>query len=202
MRLKIALPLLIVALFACAEFDALAQTTASAKGPKIFSPLAVGVGFSGYNPDYDHGHLLGGTLWIDYTPAHMPSLLDGLGVEVEARDLNYGRSASQPANLRQDVALGGVVYSWPRYLKFRPYAKFLMGFGNTDETNKYAVRYNDSRTVTATGGGADFRVFKKLWVRADYEYQFWPDFFKHSDPTIPAGRLNPQGFTVGAMYHF
>jgi hypothetical protein len=51
----------------------------------------------------------------------------------------------------------------------------------------------------AGGGGVEYRIMPRLWVRADYEYQSWPDFFKS---TVPAGRLNPQGFTVGAIYHF
>jgi hypothetical protein len=42
-------------------------------------------------------------------------------------------------------------------------------------------------------------VIPRLWVRADYEHQSWPDFFK---ATKPAGRLDSQGFTVGAVYHF
>ncbi len=79
-----------------------------------------------------------------------------------------------------------------------------MGFGNADDgydsrINKYI---HDSRTVTSFGGGLDYQATKRVWVRADYEYQTWPSFFKHTNPAIRPGRLNPQGFTVGAMYHF
>jgi len=203
MRLKNSLPLVIVILFVCAAFSALAQAPPAAKGSKAFSPLAIGAGFSGYNPDEGHGHLLGGTLWIDYTPAFLPKPLNGLGIEAEARDLNYQRSLVAMPNLREDYAGGGLIYSWPFFREFRPYAKLVMGFGNQDETDfKTGIRYHDSRTVTAGGGGVDIRAVQRLWVRIDYEYQSWPDFFKHTNTPIPAGRLNPQGFTIGAMYHF
>jgi opacity protein-like surface antigen len=133
----------------------------------------------------------------------VPHLLRGIGLEVEARDLNYGRSATQPPDLRDDVASGGVIYSWHRFRSIRPYGKFLMGYGNTDEGSLVStVRWHDSRTVTSMGGGVEYRAWRSVWVRADYEYQTWPDFFKHSNPAIPQGLLNPQGFTVGAMYHF
>ena len=123
-------------------------------------------------------------------------------MEVEARDLNYDRTASEEPNLRQDTAGGGVIYSWRHFAKFRPYAKLFAEYGNTDYGSKTGPRGHDSRNFLGGGGGVEYRIMPRLWVRADYEYQSWPDFFKHSTPTPPAGRLNPQGFTAGAMYHF
>jgi len=180
-----------------------AITAPAAKGREEFSPLAVGVGFSGYNPDYGHGPLLGGTLWLDYFPDYVPHIMRGIGIEAEARDLNLDRSATAPVNLRIDYGGGGLIYSWPHFPKFRPYAKVFMGFGNLDHAvDPVTKRWgHDSRTVTSWGGGMDYRAFKHIWVRCDYEYQTWPTFFKHTPP-VRAGRLNPQGFTLGAMYHF
>jgi hypothetical protein len=125
-------------------------------------------------------------------------------VEVEARDLNYGRSATQPANLREDVVQGGLIYVWPHFLNFRPYGKFSEGYGNTDYESAIAGRHHDSRTIFSGGGGVEYRVHRQFWARVDYEYQSWPNFFKHpatpTTPALPSGRLNPQGFTVGAVY--
>ncbi len=198
----------LAAFFVCAVYSALAQSVPAARESRL--PLAIGAGFSGYNPDYGHGHLLGGTLWIDYTLPHMPSLLHGLSLEAEGRDLNYGRSSSQPANLREDIVQGGLMYSWPHFRKFHPYGKFSEGYGNTDYEcdtlaecdNTAPGRFHDSRTIFSGGGGVEYRVFQRVWVRADYEYQSWPNFFKHFYTGAPPGRLNPQGFTLGAMYHF
>jgi opacity protein-like surface antigen len=223
MRLKAYLGPTLAAFLVCVAFSALAQITPSATESKL--PFAVGAGLSGYNSDHGNSHLLGATLWLDYSPTRTPRLLRGIGVEAEARDLNYGRSSSQP-NLREDTAEGAVIYSWPHYLNIRPYGKFLMGLGNTDYGN-YALdsscpdstianmgggnadsgsatlcRYHDSRTIAGTGGGVEFRAKHSVWVRIDYEYQFWPNFFKHLMTTQPAGLLNPQGVTVGVMYHF
>jgi opacity protein-like surface antigen len=198
MRLKPYVGLSLALIFVFAAYQAIAQTSPAAREAKL--PLAIGAGFSGYNPDWGHTHLLGGALWIDYTPNHVPDILHGIGVEVEARDLNYGRSATASPNLRQDVAEGGVIYSWPRYRNFRPYGKLERGFGNTDYESKTLVRYHDSRTVTSVGGGMEFRAARYVWVRTDYEYQFWPDMiFKNSKPVAA---VHPQGFTIGASYHF
>jgi len=207
MRLKLYVGLALTLLFICAANSAHAQTVPAAIGPKVFSPLAIGVGFSGYNPDDGHGHLLGGTLWIDYIPTnYVPHLLRGLGVEVEVRDLSLDRSTSGPVNMRIDYAGGGLIYSWPHFRRYRPYVKGLVGFSNIDDgyfpaTNHYN---HDSRTMTSFGGGLDYRAFKSVWVRGDYEYQTWPTIFLIQPLTNNAtvGRLNPQGFTVGAMYHF
>jgi opacity protein-like surface antigen len=204
MRSKPYLGLALVILIgsAASNVEAQSEPTAEAKGV----PLAVGAGLSGYNADFGHGHLLGGTLWIDYIPNQPPRLLRGFRLEAEARDLNYARSATEPANLREDVAEGGLVYAWPHFLNVRPYGKFSEGYGNTDYESATAGRHHDSRTVVSGGGGVEYRVYRHLWVRADYEYQSWPTFFKHpataTTPALPSGRLNPQGFTVGTVYHF
>ncbi len=204
MRLKPFVWLALATLFVCVAYSAHAQSAPSAAGFKL--PLAVGTGLSGFNTDEGHGHLLGGTLWVDYFPGWVPSILRGLGLEGEARDLNYDRSPSLPKNERQDTVQGGLIYSWPRIDNLRPYAKFSEGYGNADEGS--TVRYHDSRTIASGGGGVEFRAVGGLWVRADYEYQSWPNFFKHPatvNPAEPArlgGRLNPQGFTVGAVFHF
>jgi opacity protein-like surface antigen len=191
LRFALSLALLLV----CAASSALAQAVPAAT--KTEPPWAIGVGVSGYNLDWAQSNLYGGTLWIDYMPNRIPPFLHGLGVELEARDLNYGRPSSQP-NLREDVAGGGLIYSWRRYRNLRPYGKLLVGYGNLD----YGVRgrYHDSRNLTTIGGGVEFRVARCVWARADYEYLFWPDMvFKNNKPI--AG-INPQGFTAGVLYHF
>jgi len=196
----------LAALFVCSASSVLAQTEPAAT--KDYLPLSIGAGISAYNPDDGHGHLLGGTLWIDYTFKYVPHFLHGIGLEAEARDLNYARSATLPPALREDTASGGLIYSWPRYRNFRPYAKAMLGYGNTDYgDNPHVANNRESRTITSGGGGLDYRVSRNIWLRVDYEYQSWPDFYKHRSIGFPpfyppAGRLNPQGFTVGAIYHF
>jgi opacity protein-like surface antigen len=186
------------ALFAVAVIPTYSQTNPAAVQGSL--PIAVGFGFSDFSADYGPGTLMGGTLWIDYTPTRLPQILEGIGIEAEGRDLSLNRSSSQPPNLREDVASGGVIYSWRRHDNFRPYGKVLFGFGNIDyESFGSSVRRHDSRTVTTLGGGLEYRSFRNIWVRGDFEYQRWPDFWKNS---TPAGSLNPYGFTIGASYDF
>jgi opacity protein-like surface antigen len=196
MRLKLILRVILAALFMTVSFPVYSQTVPAATQSAV-RPLTVGVGLSSFDPDWAHGRMLGGTLWIDYTPRWMPRILYGLGLEVEGRDINYSRSSSQPPNLREDTAGGGVVYTWYRFNKFHPYGKFLAGFGNTDHESTNLVRHHDSRTITCVGGGLEYKVDRRIWMRADYEYQRWPEFFMI---TKPAGLLNPQGITVGVSY--
>ena len=197
MRLKPCFWLALATLLVSAASSVRAQIAPSATGKKF--PFAVGAGLSGYNADYGHGHLLGGTLWVDYFPGWVPSILKGIGLEAEARDLNYGRSATQPSNLRDDVVQGGLIYSLPYFRNFRPYGKFSEGYGNSDDGVSLTPphRNHDSRTIASGGGGVEYRAYRSLWLRADYEYQSWPNFFKH-----PATVNPPEPARLGAVYHF
>ncbi len=198
MRLKLFPPMSLAVLLVFSAYPSFSQV--SAAGVVKTLPFTLGVGLSSFEPDMRAGRLLGSTLWIDYNPEWLPAKLHGIGLEAEARDLSLNRSSDQSANLREDVASGGGIYSWNRFYPFRPYGKFLMGYGNTDYEGSNGVRHHDSRTVTSAGGGFEVQAFHRIWARADYEYQWWPDFFEMKAPS--PGKLNPQGFTVGVSYHF
>lgn len=170
-------------------FSQAAPATTTAGG----SPLTVGVGYSNFYTDWS-GRLSGPMLWADWNFDRGPSLLHGFGIEVEARDLNYDRTGAD-TNLRMDTAGGGPIYTWLHYRKFHPYAKFLMSYGSIDFNIGAPDYSHDTRTVYAPGGGIEYRVSRNVWLRGNYEYQFWTDFFNHN-------ALNPQGFTIGAAYNF
>ncbi|MGB6686754.1 MAG: outer membrane beta-barrel protein [Terracidiphilus sp.] len=186
MRLKF----ICAGLFLSVALPAFSQVAPSASQGGI--PLSVGVAYSNYYTDWS-GYESGPTAWVDWTFHRGPRLLNGLGIEAEGRDLNYARTGSQPL-LREDTAEGGPMYHWRHFDRFEPYGKFLFGYGHIAFNDIYNPYYtHDSRTVIAPGGGAEYRVVRNVWVRADYEYQFWTDFFNHH-------ALNPEGFTVGASY--
>jgi opacity protein-like surface antigen len=186
------------ALFFSAAIPLLSQAVPTATDSE--SPFSVGGGLSGFNPDFDHGRNYGGTLWADYRLKKTPWYLQGVGFEVEARDIMLGHSSSQPSNLAETTIGGGVTYTWRHFRNFRPYGKILWEYGNADFKTDTGSDYSQSRTTTALGGGLDYHLYGKFWLRGDYEYQRWPDFFKHSNTS--AGVLNPQGFTFGVTYHF
>jgi opacity protein-like surface antigen len=198
MRLQLNLRVMMAALLAATAVSGFAQTVPTATGKAGLNHLTVGAGISYFKPDFDNGEMLGGTVWANFFPNWVPRYVRGIGVALEARDINYYRSTTQPANLRQDTAQGGLIYSWSRFSRIRPYAKFLAGLGNTDyESTITHKRYNDGRTIMSVGGGVDYRITSRIWARGDYEYQRWPNFFFAS---TPPGDMNPQGFTGGVSY--
>jgi hypothetical protein len=161
----------------------------------------VGTGFSYFSPDYGPWHLAGETLWINDSLNRMPSFLSGISLDIEARDLSLFRSSHEPV-LRVDTAGGGAIYKWSHYRNFRPYTEVTVGLGNIDYMTSGTDRYHQSRTVTSMGGGFDVRAFRSVWVRADYEYEYWPNFWINKAGSPTGAALNPQGLTIGAIYHF
>ena len=190
MRMK----LILATLFLAAAIPAFSQIEASAKGTT--PRFAVGAGFSDYSSDWS-GRYAGGALWADWNPNLGPSLLHGLGIEIEARDLSFGQTKDK--YLRLDTIGGGAIYTVRHYRKIHPYGKFLMSYASFD-FNPYNLgkpdQYShDTRTDYAPGGGVEYHAWRDVWVRADYEYQFFVDFFNHH-------AMNPNGFTIGASYEF
>ncbi len=130
----------------------------------------------------------------DWNFYKLPPLLDGFGLEVEGRShLNIDRTGGDP-KLRMDTLEGGVIYTTHFYRRFHPYMKFLVGDGSIDFT--VAPNYShDTREMYVPGVGADTRFYKSFWLRANYEYQFWPHFFNHR-------ALIPSGVDIGVAYDF
>ena len=176
------------------------QVTPAATGGRL-QQWSVGAGLSDYNPDLGRGRMEGGTLWVDYNLNFVPKSFQGIGVELEARDISLNRS-SLSLVLREDTAGLGAAYTWPHSRNFRPYAKFIGGLGNTDYLLGPHRSFHQSRTVLSFGGGFEVRVYRSLWTRVDYEYQALTDFFlSNSGGHSNGAPLDPQGFTLGAIYH-
>jgi hypothetical protein len=158
-------------------------------------PIMIGGGYSYYYSDFSH-NIGGPTLWLDaeLLRVHGPGFTRGtLGLEAEGRDLNYARSGDDP-KLRESTGEGGVTYDFARFGRIQPYTKFLLGFGAINFTNKVSPYYtHDSRTLLAPGGGLQYRLYRNIWVRGDYEYQFWLHFFRDH-------AMNPEGGTIGVSY--
>jgi opacity protein-like surface antigen len=182
---------LLAVLFVSAVFPAFSQVLPAGEFGGL--PLAVGSGVSDYDVDWGHGRMLGTTIWLDANPPHLPLLLSGLNLEAEARDISLNRGTSQ-TNFRQDTAAGGAVYTWRHFQNLHVYGKGLMGLGSIDFDIGVPTYTHDTRTFYAAGGGVEYRVFRNVWVRADYEYQVWGSLFRATP--------DPQGFTLGTMYDF
>jgi opacity protein-like surface antigen len=192
---------IIAALFLTASLPLFSQVVPAATGNSL-PKWSFGGGITDFNPELGRGRLLGGTLWVDYTLPGMPTLLRGVGIELTGRDISFNRSPGELA-LRVDSAGGGAIYKWGGLSKFRPYAKVTAELTNVDYLglrNRH-IRYNESRTDTSIGGGLEFRAFKSVFVRAEYEYQYLPNFSITRRNSTVGAPLDPQDFTVGATYN-
>jgi opacity protein-like surface antigen len=193
MRSKPFLPLFLALILI--SFSGLAHSQVEASAFRNTLPFSAGAGVSGFNIDWGRNRMYAATVWLDWHPAIMPSVLRGLGVEGEGRDLNYGRSSTAPSNFRQDTILGGPIYTYPRFRNFRPYGKYLIGFGSFDFGNRGVNYTHDTRTLFEYGAGFDYRIWHHVYARAEYSYQDWGSLFNGQN-------RNPRGITVGAVYDF
>ena len=195
MRLKPTLKLAFIAVLVTMVMPVHSQVVPAASQGGV--PIVIGGGFSDYSIDWGPGKRMDGySAWVDYYPYGLPSVLNGLGVEVEGHAIDFDRPAII-SKMRQDTALGGPIYSWNRHRNFRPYVKFLVGVGSIDfpPPNSAPNYSHDTFSVYAPAGGLEYHLWQHIWIRGDYEYQFWHDTFGNTD-------LTPTGFTVGASYDF
>jgi hypothetical protein len=49
------------------------------------------------------------------------------------------------------------------------------------------------------GGGAEYKLWNHIWLRGDYTYEGFPDFY--SPVTGQHHTLDPAGFAAGVSYH-
>jgi opacity protein-like surface antigen len=183
----------LAALFVVAAFPVYSQVTPAARQGSV--PIVVGAGFSDFSLDWGPGKRMEGiSAWVDWYPNRMPAALQGLGIEAAGHDINYGLPTGF-SRMRQDTGEGGLIYSWNHYRNFRPYVKYLGGVGSIDFPSTSPTYTHDTFSVFSPGGGVEYHALGHIWIRGDYEYQFWHQFFGPHD-------LNPNGFTIGASYDF
>ncbi len=192
MHLKLTFKLIFAALLMAEVLPVHSQVNPAATQGGV--PIVVGAGFSDFSIDWGPGQRMNGiTAWVDWYPNRLPAVLNGLGIEAAGHDINYARPAGLP-RMRQDTGLGGLIYTWNHYRNFHPYIKYLAGIGSID----FAVSgpyTHDTYGVFSPAGGLDYHAWRHIWIRGDYEYQFWHQVFGPHD-------LTPNGFTIGASYDF
>ena len=137
-------------------------------------------------------------------------------VEAETRFLRFNLNqvtVSQPfpqvaSEAPQDTYLIGPRLPWKRYKGFTPYGKVLGGLGRTSLSPALTAsaafprgfQGNVNAIVLALGGGVDYRLTKRIQVRAaDFEYQQW---MMHIN--IPGKQysplFHPWGVSAGVSY--
>lgn len=155
---------------------AMAQSVESANAGRPF--VSVGVAASGYTLGYGDRRIIGLSAWVD------ADTIRRLGFETEMRRLEY----RQTANVHAETYLTGVRYHL-NLAGTQPYVKLLGGYGHFNFPYNYA---KGSYFVIAGGGGVDYRLNPRWTVRADVEYQSWPQF--------TYGPMNSIGANIGIRY--
>jgi len=166
--------LLVLAILCAAPRLAPAQVQAAGdRGGLIVSVGGMG---SAYSIQYGQRKMAGITAFVDADTKRR------FGIEAEGRWLEF----HQTANVHAETFSIGARYHFD-VGRFAPYAKGLVGFGDFNFPYNYA--YGRYLVVTA-GGGVDFRLTRRLTLRAvDFEYQDWPNF--------TFGNMNSLGVNAG-----
>lgn len=166
------------------------QSPPAAKGHP--PSLQVGAEASAFNTDaITHPVEYGVGLYADF------DVLPFLGLEGEGRTIQF----NEQDHLRQDALLGGarIFKQWQRA---RPYGKVMLGLGSADFPAGTLARnphqQHDTLPVGVLGAGLDYALKPRLWVRADYEYQFWHGYGRSTEGGT--GFLNPWGVSVGISW--
>ena len=183
-----------IGLFALLLFSSalFAQSPKSAIGGD--ASLWAGAEASTFNPDYGCSSswvfacsrdLYGVTALFDF------NVHPRWGAEGEARWLHWHGIGNET----ESNYLIGPRYQACRFSKFSLWGKVVMG-GGWIATPYYpqADSLKGSFFAYAPGGTLDYRLSRRLRLRADYEYQFWPSF--------PPNGLSPNGVSLGATYRF
>ena len=146
-----------------ASLAGLARAQTVPAGDKGGLGIWAGASGTGYYVQYGERKMVGVTGFVDADTRRR------LGIEAEGQWIEFRQSANVHI---ETYSIG------PRYHfnlgRFQPYAKGLVGFGDFNFPYNLAT----GRFLVATGGGGlDFRLSRRIYVRAaDVEYQYWPQF--------------------------
>jgi Outer membrane protein beta-barrel domain len=137
----------------------------------------------GNNPPYGKGadYLVGVGTYVDLHFTHW------FQIEGEARWLRFHEYAGE----HQDTYLVGPRVPIKQFGRAHAYGKVLIGAGRMTFPNNYGY---GTFTALAFGGGIDYRLSRKLMLRAvDFEFQDWPNF-------LPGFSIHPYGVSMGMSY--
>jgi opacity protein-like surface antigen len=114
-----------------------------------------------------------------------------VGLEGDARFLHFGGFED---STESSYLAGPKAYFFTRG-RFQPYGKLLVGVGKIH----YPFEIGDSSYFAlAPGAGSGYRLSRHWMLRAEYEYQIWPNSPGYANE--PKHELTPNGFHVGVAY--
>lgn len=195
--------LVLAALLFLSLLPAMAQVAPAAKVGGI--PLGIGGGLTDLDTDYYRpylpywsGRMIGISAWADY------SIYRGIGVEVEGSSIFANKpkpvdlqnpGATFYGGVKEQTAQGGIIYRYHTVYHVRPFVKALGGLGRVDFPSLNPYYTNENCGLFTLGGGLEYKAYRNVFLRGQYEYEHWKDF------RLGSQSLNPAGFTIGATYY-
>lgn len=144
-----------------------------------FSPNLSGLSRSPYFVNAPASYLIGLGTYADFHFTHW------VQIEGEARWLRLNQQNSE----FEDQYLVGPKVPLMQMGRMNVYGKAMIGLGRLHFASGHAYC-----TSLAFGGGLDYRLSRKVTVRAiDFEFQDWPKF-------LPNATSRPYGVSVGMSY--
>lgn len=168
-----------------------AQVEPAAGGSPV--RLGIGGGIDYWDGNWSHIRRFGPSAWAT------GEVWRGLGVIAEGHSMIFG-DGTVGDRYKYFSGEGGMVYNYHHWRKFTPFAKGEIGFAGLSFPHKPTATYtHDTRTTWAIGGGFEYKLWKRVWTRADFTYDNFPDFYSPVTGGHPT--LNPSGVTLGFTYH-
>lgn len=138
-------------------------------------------------------HRFGPSAWATADVWH------GIGATIEGHSMIFGGGGPSP-EYKYFVGEGGLVYTYHHWRKIRPYAKGEFGYASLSFPSTGLPYVHQDERTWSVGAGAEYRTWRRLWTRVDYEYDFFPNFY--SPITGQFHTLNPSGLSFGETFHF
>jgi hypothetical protein len=177
----------------------LAQIHPSAEGG-AGSSARIGVELSTFNPDYGCANSSPFSCWthqlVGIAPFMdtRPMFFSRVGVEGQARFLSW----RGPGSLSESSYMAGPHAGLFRYRQISLSGKMLAGKARLSVSNGAG---GGSYFAYAPGGVVEYQVKPRLFLRADFEQQFWPNFKGIRTRTMDGtGGLTPSGLSLGVSY--
>jgi hypothetical protein len=151
--------------------------------------ITAGGYFSFGQTDYGQRHAFGPGVYADFDYHIWRNV--GVGVEGEARFLNFLTDSSSGSGIAEQNYIGGPRVTYALGRKWIPYVKFLAGGSRFHDPNFISNHYY-TYTTLAIGGGVDYRFNSRITIRPiDFEYQRWQ---------FPPTGLTPWVYSAGVSY--
>lgn len=155
----------------------------------------VGGGMMYLSADWGRGNInrWGPSGWATITIWHDFSLI------AEGRSSFIGGN-SFASNFKYFSGGGGVIWISDYYGRFQPLLKAEAGYASLSHPSNLSGHFHDTSNIWTVGGGFEYHIHRNLWARAEYSYDWFPNF--QSSVTHTKDGLNPRGITLGATYRF